>query len=80
MKTVRSTRLLDRRSKKRRVSKLNVTDYEKKTSSKVDVQKKLKQGFDPNDALRLFLRGPETRTLLTTSEECELIAQVQVYF
>lgn len=77
-KVVRSTRVLERRSKKRRVPKSNV--QETHSSRNVDVKRKISEGFDPNDPLRLFLWGPETRQLLTFEEESDLIAQVQVYF
>ncbi|KAF5471852.1 hypothetical protein F2P56_008618 [Juglans regia] len=74
-KVVRSTRILERRSKKRRVPKSNV--HENHSSRNVDVKRKISEGFDPNDPLRLFLWGPETKQLLTFEEESELIAQVQ---
>ncbi|XP_042945525.1 RNA polymerase sigma factor sigF, chloroplastic isoform X2 [Carya illinoinensis] len=74
-KVVRSTRILERRSKKRRVPKSNV--HETLSSRNVDVKRKISEGFDPNDPLRLFLWGPETKQLLTFEEESELIAQVQ---
>lgn len=77
VKTVRSTRFLERRSKKRRVSKPQVTDHETYNSRKASVKKKLSEGFDLDDPLRLFLWGPETRKLLTAEEEFELIAQIQ---
>ncbi|KAL9426759.1 hypothetical protein AB3S75_033531 [Citrus x aurantiifolia] len=77
VKTVRSTRFLERRSKKRKVSKPQVTNHETYNSRKASVKKKLSEGFDPNDPLRLFLWGPETRKLLTADEEFELIAQIQ---
>ncbi|KAK9195533.1 hypothetical protein WN943_003655 [Citrus x changshan-huyou] len=77
VKTVRSTRFLERRSKKRKVSKPKVTNHETYNSRKASVKKKLSEGFDPNDPLRLFLWGPETRKLLTADEEFELIAQIQ---
>lgn len=76
-KTVRSTRLLERRSKKRRVPKSEVMINEAYISRNVDVKRKINEGFDPNDPLRLFLWGPETKQLLTFKEESELIAQVQ---
>ena len=79
-KTVRSTRLLERRSKKRRAPKSEVMINEAYISRNVDVKRKINEGFDPNDPLRLFLWGPETKQLLTFKEESELIAQVQVYF
>lgn len=77
VKTVRSTRFLERRSKKRKVSKPKVTNHETYNSRKASVKKKLSEGFDRNDPLRLFLWGPETRKLLTADEEFELIAQIQ---
>lgn len=76
-KTVRSTRLLERRSKKRRAPKSEVMINEAYISRNVDVKRKINEGFDPNDPLRLFLWGPETKQLLTFKEESELIAQVQ---
>ncbi|XP_059428161.1 RNA polymerase sigma factor sigF, chloroplastic isoform X2 [Corylus avellana] len=76
-KRVRSTRLLERRSKKRRVPKPIAPVYEINSSRNVDVKRKISEGFDPNDPLRLFLWGPETKQLLTAQEESELIAQVQ---
>ncbi|XP_052172540.1 RNA polymerase sigma factor sigF, chloroplastic [Diospyros lotus] len=76
-KTVRSTRMLERRSKKRRVAKPRVTVEETSNSRKANLQRKKSVSFDPNDPLRLFLRGSETRQLLTAKEESELIAQIQ---
>ncbi|KAJ4704926.1 RNA polymerase sigma factor [Melia azedarach] len=46
-------------------------------STRLPVKKKLSEGFDPNDPLRLFLWGPETRQLLTAEEESALVAQIQ---
>lgn len=73
---MRSTRLLERRSKKRRNPK--VTVHESHGSRRAEVQRKINEGYDPNDPLRLFLWGPETRKLLTAKEESELIVQIQV--
>lgn len=79
-KIVRSTR----RSKQRKVSKSKVVDEDSYLTRKSNVQgrlcveKKLKEGFDENDPLRLFLRGPESKQLLTLVEETQLIAQLQV--
>ncbi|KAL7265062.1 hypothetical protein ACSBR1_002921 [Camellia fascicularis] len=72
-KTVRSTRLLERRSKRRRVTKLNVVVHERRA----ELQRKTIEAFDPNDPLRLFLRSAETKQLLTVEEESDLIAQIQ---
>ncbi|XP_027188744.1 RNA polymerase sigma factor sigF, chloroplastic-like isoform X2 [Cicer arietinum] len=82
-KIVRSTRLKERRSKQRKVSKSKVLDEEKYLTRKFDVQrrlrieKKLKEGLEGNDPLRLFLWGPETKRLLNLEEESKLIAQIQ---
>ncbi|RDX64170.1 RNA polymerase sigma factor sigF, chloroplastic, partial [Mucuna pruriens] len=82
-KIVRSTRIIERRTKQRKVSKSKVLDDESYLERKSDVQrrlhleKKLKEGFDQNDPLRLFLSGPESRQLLTREEESQLITQIQ---
>ncbi|KAK1260205.1 hypothetical protein QJS04_geneDACA002113 [Acorus gramineus] len=75
---VRSTKIAERRLKKRRVSR-NPKDitYDASSSVKVDIKKKLNKGFDPNDPLRLFLWGPETTQLLTVKEEKDLFVQIQ---
>ncbi|KAF3954457.1 hypothetical protein CMV_020195 [Castanea mollissima] len=73
-----STRLLERRSKRRRVPKSEVMIHHETYSTRdVDVKTKIREGFDPNDPLRLSLWGPETKQLLTVDEESKLIAQVQ---
>ncbi|XP_021622017.1 RNA polymerase sigma factor sigF, chloroplastic isoform X4 [Manihot esculenta] len=77
VKTVRSTRHLERQSKTRRVPKARDVFHEPYNSRRADVQKKINEGFDPKDPLRLFLWGPETKQLLTAKEESELVAQVQ---
>ena len=77
--TVRSTRRLERRSKRRRVQP-KVTICETYSSRRMDARRKLRENFNPNDPLRLFLWGPETKQLLTAKEESELIIQVQVHF
>ncbi|CAN6576598.1 unnamed protein product [Malus baccata var. baccata] len=82
-KTVRSARLLERRRrrlKKKRVSKSKVLIHETNSPTSSDVRKKINEGLNPNDPLRLFLWGPETKQLLTAKEEAELIAQVQDLF
>lgn len=75
---MRSTRLLERRSRKRRVTKPKVMVEEARHPGKADVRRKLNEEYDPNDPLRLFLWGPETKQLLTLKEESELIVQIQV--
>ncbi|OMO73608.1 RNA polymerase sigma-70 [Corchorus olitorius] len=72
---VRSTRRLERQSKRRRLPK--VMDPESYSSRRTGVRRKSSEGFDPSDPLRLFLWGPETTQLLTAKEESELISQVQ---
>ncbi|EXC16188.1 RNA polymerase sigma factor rpoD [Morus notabilis] len=76
-KTVRSTRLLERRSKRRKVPESSVLFYENPRNRAADIRKRLSEGLNSDDPLRLFLAGPETRQLLTFEEESELIAQVQ---
>jgi len=84
-KTVRSTRLLERRAKQRKVSKSIVKDDETYLTRKDDAQerirkeKKINEEFDQNDTLRMFLRGPETKQLLTLEQESELISKIQVF-
>ncbi|XP_062117265.1 RNA polymerase sigma factor sigF, chloroplastic [Humulus lupulus] len=74
-KTVRSTRLVERRSKKRNVPKSKILFCEDHSPRSADVRKN--SGFDSDDPLRLFLASSETKQLLTFEEEFELIAQVQ---
>ncbi|KAK9920955.1 hypothetical protein M0R45_029490 [Rubus argutus] len=81
--TVRSTRLLERRRKrleKRNLLNSKILNHETSSSTSSDVRRKNSEGFNPNDPLRLFLWGPETRQLLTLKEETELIARVQNVF
>lgn len=59
--------------------KSKVMFNENPISRRGDVRKRLSEGFDSNDPLRLFLAGTETKQLLTFEEESELIARVQVY-
>ncbi|KAG6430491.1 hypothetical protein SASPL_108560 [Salvia splendens] len=76
-RTVRSTRLLERKTKKRRVPKPKVEFQETNHHRKPGSHKKVDTRFDPNDPLRLFLGGPETTELLTATEEAELITKIQ---
>ncbi|XP_019187026.1 PREDICTED: RNA polymerase sigma factor sigF, chloroplastic isoform X1 [Ipomoea nil] len=75
-KIIRSTRLLERRSKRRGV-KPKVKAPEIHHFKKPDVQRKVTGTFDQNDPLRLFLWGPETKQLLTAKQESELILNIQ---
>lgn len=77
-RTVKSTRLQDRRSKKRKKPKHVTTIHETSNSRGKDSRRKTSENFDPNDPLRLFLWGPETKKLLTAQEESALIVQIQV--
>ncbi|GMI79991.1 RNApolymerase sigma-subunit F, SIGMA FACTOR 6 [Hibiscus trionum] len=73
---VRSTKRLQRQSKRRRVQP-KVSIYETYSSRRKDVRRKLSENSVPSDPLRMFLWGPETKQLLTAEEESELIIQVQ---
>ncbi|KAM7464181.1 hypothetical protein LguiA_032302 [Lonicera macranthoides] len=76
-KIVRSTRLLDRQSKKRGVPKQEVVVQESSSSKRVNLQKNKGKVFDTDDPLRLFLSIPETKQILTLKEESELIVHIQ---
>ncbi|KAL0375062.1 UNVERIFIED_CONTAM: RNA polymerase sigma factor sigF, chloroplastic [Sesamum radiatum] len=76
-RTVRSTRLVERQMKRRRVPKPKIEVQETNHRRKPESHRKIDEGFDPNDPLRLFLRGPETTQLLTAKEESELIVKIQ---
>jgi len=76
---VRSKRQLERRAKNRRAPKSNDVDDEGYVPQKTSAKKKYKQGADNDDALQLFLWGPETKQLLTAKEEAELISHIQVH-
>ncbi|KAI5665277.1 hypothetical protein M9H77_24600 [Catharanthus roseus] len=76
VKTVKSTRLLERRSK-RRGAKTKFVVPERNYSGKLHLQRKITEAFDKNDALRIFT-GPETK-LLTANEESDLIMKIQEY-
>ncbi|KAJ1392265.1 Winged helix-like DNA-binding domain superfamily [Sesbania bispinosa] len=80
-KTVRSTRLIERRLKQRKVPKSKVKDNENYLARKNDakgrlrVEKKINEEFDQNDPLRLW--SPATKQLLTLEQESQLISQIQ---
>ncbi|KAE9612313.1 hypothetical protein Lal_00022811 [Lupinus albus] len=80
-KTVRSARLLERRYKQRKAPKSKVKDEESYIARKKDVlvkeEKKIHEGFEQDDPLRLFLWGPDTKKLLTFEEESQLVVQIQ---
>ncbi|XP_010907040.2 RNA polymerase sigma factor sigF, chloroplastic [Elaeis guineensis] len=76
---VRSKRLLERRSKKRKVGK-NSNNVAREVSKLMtsDMKEKIDKGLiNQNDPLRLFLWGPETKQLLTVKEEKDLFVQIQ---
>ena len=73
-----SKSLLERRAKNRSAPKPNSLDSEVYVPQKTKAKKKMKQGFDTDDALQLFLWGPATKQLLTANEETELITHIQV--
>ncbi|WZZ39958.1 hypothetical protein YC2023_036217 [Brassica napus] len=72
-----SKSLLERRAKNRSAPKPNSLDSEVYVPQKTKAKKKMKQGFDTDDALQLFLWGPATKQLLTANEETELITHIQ---
>ncbi|XP_057741626.1 RNA polymerase sigma factor sigF, chloroplastic [Arachis stenosperma] len=82
-KTVRSTRLLERRSKQRKAPKSRAKDDETylprkdNAQGRLRVEKKINAELNQNDALHMFLWGPDTKQLLTLEEESQLISQIQ---
>nr|CAD1843801.1 unnamed protein product [Ananas comosus var. bracteatus] len=77
-KIVKSKRLLERRSKKRKASKSpSSIGYEVASLKSIDISKKIDKRLDSNDPLKLFLWRPETKQLLTLKEEKDLIIQIQ---
>lgn len=79
-KIVRSTRILERKSKRRGVAKQTIILREDTNSKKVDLQTSKSKTFDRNDPLGLFFLVPETKQLLTPKEESKLIVHIQVCF
>ncbi|KAL3825893.1 hypothetical protein ACJIZ3_021922 [Penstemon smallii] len=74
---VRSTRLLERQTKRRRVPNSNVEAHETIHHRKPESHRNIGEEFANSDPLRLFLGGPETTQLLTAKEEAELIVNIQ---
>lgn len=75
---VRSKRLLERRSKKRKVSKkLDHVVCDISSAVLPDITKKIEKGLNTDDPFRLFLWGPETKQLLTVKEEKVLFLRIQ---
>lgn len=78
VKFVKSTRLLERQSKRRKGSKANVIVRETSTSTKHEPEKKTSyKDANLHDPLRMFLARPVTRELLTSKQELELIAHIK---
>lgn len=75
---IRSKRLLERRSRKRKVPKK--PDYvvsEVSSAMIAELNKKIEKGLNTDDPFRLFLWGPETKQLLTVAEEKDLFLHIQ---
>ncbi|PHU06502.1 RNA polymerase sigma factor sigF, chloroplastic [Capsicum chinense] len=77
-RTVRSTRLIERQSRKRGAPKPIHQVQETNRSGRPEVRRRVNESIDLNDPLRMFLWGPETKQLLTVKEESELIVKIQV--
>lgn len=78
VKFVKSTRLLERQSKRRKGSKSNVIVRESNASTKPEPEKKTSyKDANLHDPLRMFLARPVTRELLSSKEELELIANIK---
>lgn len=80
-KAVTSRKLLERKSRKKNgFKKSNNVSFETSTTMETDRVKRIKKTFNnDDDPLRLFLRSPETKKLLTIAEEKDLFAQIQAY-
>jgi len=79
---IRSTRLLERRSKKRNAprastSSTDVVQCGVADSNKKDKPRKYGRVLDPDEPFRLFLRDRETTEFLTAKEERHLFSQIQ---
>ncbi|KAI4986921.1 hypothetical protein ZWY2020_019551 [Hordeum vulgare] len=78
---IRSTRLIERRSKKRNVPRASTsTDVVQCSvidSKKKDRPKKYGRVLGPDEPFRLFLRDRETTEFLTAKEERHLFSQIQ---
>ncbi|KAG8046824.1 hypothetical protein GUJ93_ZPchr0008g12846 [Zizania palustris] len=76
---VRSTRLLERRSKRRHAPRASATDVpcSVASSKKKEKSKKIGRVLDPDEPFKLFLRDPETTKFLTAKEEKHLFSQIQ---
>lgn len=79
VKFVKSTRLHERQSKRRKGTKSNVIVREtSRTSTKPEPEKKTSyKDSNLHDPLRMFLARPVTRELLTSKEELQLIVHIK---
>ncbi|XP_051231047.1 RNA polymerase sigma factor sigF, chloroplastic [Lolium perenne] len=75
---IRSTRLRERRSKKRNAPRASSGDVQCGVAdSRKDKSKKYGRVLGPDEPFRLFLRDPETTEFLTAKEEKHLFSQIQ---
>ncbi|KAF6167774.1 hypothetical protein GIB67_027552 [Kingdonia uniflora] len=79
---VRSKRLLERRCRKHKRGESKAEPMAHYTSSLKTSGKhrKTNEAYDPNNPLRLFLSGSDSRHLLTAKEESDLFIQIQACF
>uniref|UniRef100_A0ACD6A3P3 Uncharacterized protein n=1 Tax=Avena sativa TaxID=4498 RepID=A0ACD6A3P3_AVESA len=77
---IRSTRLRERRSKRRNAPQASSTTHVQcsvANSKKKDKSKKYGRVLGPDEPFRLFLRDTETTEFLTAKEEKQLFSQIQ---
>ena len=76
---VRSKRLLERRSKKRKVPRASSNDAlcSVVNSKKKEKPKKFGRVLEPDAPFKLFLRDRETTEFLTAKEEKQMFSQIQ---
>ncbi|CAL4920235.1 unnamed protein product [Urochloa decumbens] len=76
---VRSKRLLERRSKKRKVPRASSNDVlcSVVSSKKKEKPKKFGRVLDPDEPFKLFLRDRETTEFLTAKEEKQMFSEIQ---
>ncbi|EEC83163.1 hypothetical protein OsI_28384 [Oryza sativa Indica Group] len=76
---VRSTRLLERRSKRRYAPRASIADVScsADNSKKKEKSKKYGRVLEPDEPFKLFLRDRETTEFLTAKEERHLFSKIQ---
>ncbi|XP_066365965.1 RNA polymerase sigma factor sigF, chloroplastic-like isoform X5 [Miscanthus floridulus] len=76
---IRSTRLLERRSKKRNAYRASSNDVPCSgvNPKRKEKSKKFGRVLDPDEPFRLFLRDRETTEFLTAKEEKQMFSQIQ---